>query len=144
MAYIKKLYPILLVALVAAIIFSIGASLIFSFDWSALYVLYFSFLAGTGMVFIQRETVSYKFIDKLFIGSIIYGFLTILFFIFRMSLVIANSTPPSFHPFYYYINYGDSAMTAAAFAFICFKGGLVAIVGKGLYFIKKERINPKV
>ncbi|MBU4512819.1 hypothetical protein KKD19_06320 [Patescibacteria group bacterium] len=127
---------VILVSIVFTIISVIAGYFMFEGNWP---FLPFPLVAGLFMTLVQKEKVSYKFLDKLVLGSLIFGFLTMFFIICRMYF-IASLFYGAEYPFLHYFNYTDFLTLSLVFAFISFMGGLVGIVFKGfyvLYFKKK-------
>ena len=131
--YIKKLYPILYIAFIGAMITHFIS--MYFFQTALLLV---SSLTGIVLVLSQPENKSYKFLDKLVIGSLAYGFLAMTFMITQMyfaSLVIDLDLPYSF---FHNFNFLESTGIALVIAFISFMGGLVGIVIKGFYILHQS------
>lgn len=131
--YIKKLFKVILVSIISAVISATIGYFIFEGDWS---FLPFPLLAGLSMILIQKEKLSYRFLDKLIIGSLLFGFATMFLIVMRMYL-IAHPLKPEY-PFSHYFNYTDYLTLSLVFSFVSFMGGLVGIVLKGFYFIVKK------
>ena len=131
--YIKKLTKVILVSIIYALVAAIIGYSIFEGDWL---FLPFPLLAGLCMALIQKEKVSYKFLDKLVIGSLLFGFATMFFIVLRMYLI----TYPldTAYPFSHYFNYTEYSILALVFSFISFVGGLAGIVLKGFYYLSKH------
>jgi len=77
----KNFKKTILTSIVCAFVFLIVSSWIFEGGWS---ILPYLVLAGCFMVWIQAETVTYKFLDKLLIGSLLFGFLAMILIFLRM------------------------------------------------------------
>ncbi len=131
--YIKKLFKVILVSIISAIISAVIGHFIFEGDW--LFVP-FPLLAGLCMILTQKEKVSYKFLDKLIVGSLLFGFATMFFIVVRMHL-IGHSINPAYS-FSHYFNYIDYLTLSLVFSFVSFMGGLVGIVVKGFYFLDRN------
>lgn len=127
--FLKKLLPVILTAIIFSIIATIIGYWIFEGGWLFLPI---PILAGMAMALIQKENKSYKFIDKLLIGSLIFGFLAMFLVCLRMYL-IAHSTNPTIPLIF---NKKDYLTLSLVFSFVSFLGGLVGIVIKGICFIK--------
>jgi hypothetical protein len=135
--YLKKLYPILYIAFICAMIAHFLS--MFMFQTSLFGV---SVLAGVALVFYQSEVKSYKFLDKLIIGSVVYGFFVLLLMINQMyfaSLAMRIDMPYSF---FYSIDLFSYITLVGAVCFISFMGGLAGIVGKGFYILYHN--TPKI
>jgi len=130
----SKFKKVILTAIICAIIFSLVGSWIFVGDWP---FLPFLLLAGFFMVIIQSEERSYKFLDKLAIGSLVFGFLTWFLFILKIYLVsrfiYGQNGLPLFNQ--------DSLAMALVFSLVSFLGGLLAIVLKGFYILYKNKLE---
>lgn len=129
--YAKKLTKVILVSVIFAVISAIVGFWIFEMDWL---FLPFPFLAGLSMALIQKETASYKFLDKLLIGSLLFGFLA-TFLIFSRMYVLSHLFYDADFPFWPIYNPGESLIFSLVFSFVSFLGGLAGIVFKGLYFL---------
>lgn len=127
--YFIKLTKVLIVALLASLGCAFLGLWLFEFDYL---FLPFPLLAGIGLVLVQKESVSYKFIDKLLIGSIFFGGLTVFFIFLRMYLLV-----PDF-PFWPTYNLKEFIIFSLVFSFISLVGGLLGIVLKGFYIIYKK------
>jgi hypothetical protein len=139
MDYLKKLYPILLIALTTGLIFCV---FIFLGEFGLTAFIILPLLTGAGMSLIQAEKRSYKFIDKLLIGSLFFGQLASLAMLLNIFIAITTDQPTSLHPFSYYIKLKEYFTYFLVFAFISFLGGLAGIVIKGFYFlIKKDKVK---
>jgi len=136
MIKIKKFKPVILAAIICAIICSMVGFLIF--EGSLLFLPYL-FLAGAFMIFIQKEQSAYKFLDKLLVGSLVFGFLTMFFVSLRMYLSSIFLGDSSF-PFWFWL-LPDSLLMALLFCFNSFLGGLLGIVLKGFYALYKNKLD---
>jgi len=112
--------------IVSAIVSVIASIWIFEIDWR---FLPFPIFAGLAIVFVQKEKISYKFIDKLFVGSLFFGFLTLLLIYTRMYLLFSD------FPFWPFYNPKEYLIFSLVFSFISFLGGLSGIVIKGFYYM---------
>ena len=115
---------ILLVVIISAMSSTVAGFWIFELDWPFLPL---PLLAGLAMTFIQKEDKSYKYINKLLIGSLLYGFTAMLLIYTRMYLLV-----PDF-PFWPLYNPQESLIASLVFSFVCFLGGLTGIVLKGAF-----------
>jgi len=131
--YIKKLIKVIIVSIITAVITAVIGHFIFEGGWL---FIPFPLLAGLCMIIIQKEKVSYKFLDKLIAGSLLFGFATIFFIVVRMYLIAHPLNPE--YPFSHYFNYTEYAMIALVFSLVSFMGGLVGIVLKGFYYLNKH------
>ena len=129
--YLKKFLPVILVSNIASIIAAIVGHWVFEGDWLFLPVL---ILAGVAMAIVQKENKSYKFIDKLIIGCLIFGFLGMFLVCLRMYLILHPTTPTM--PLIF--NKQDYLTLSLVFSFVSFLGGLTGIVIKGLYYLHKR------
>lgn len=131
-SYLKKFLPVIVVVIIASIVAAVIGYWVFEGGWSFLPVL---ILAGVAMVLVQKENKSYKFINKLIIGSLLFGFLAMFLVCLRMYLIIhpANPTMPLI------FNKKDYLTLSLVFSFVSFLGGLAGIVIKGLYSIINKR-----
>lgn len=130
MNYFKSLVPIVYIAFICAMIAHFLSMFIFQ---TALFGV--SVLAGVVLVFYQQEIKSYKFLDKLVIGSVVYGFLVLLLMINQMyfaSLAMRIDMPYSF---FYTLDVTGFVTLALALCFVSFMGGLIGIVIKGFYIL---------
>jgi len=132
----NKFKPVILTSIISAIVFSVVGFWVGEGHWPFLpYLL----LAGFFMVLVQKENSTYKFLNKLLIGSLLFGFLTMTLIFLRMyarsNLIHGSSLPFSF--------WWDWAMVimAMVFSFISFLGGLLGIVLKGFYSLYKNRLD---
>lgn len=130
--YLKKFLPVILVAIIASIIAAIIGYWVFEGNWPFLPVLV---LAGVAMALAQKENKSYKFIDKLLLGCLLFGFLAMFLVCLRMYLIIHPTEPTM--PLIF--NKKDYLTLSLVFSFVSFLGGLAGIVIKGFYvlWIKK-------
>ncbi|MFA6410663.1 MAG: hypothetical protein WCW26_03775 [Candidatus Buchananbacteria bacterium] len=126
----KKIKPVILVSIISAIVCTAIGSLIFE---GSLPFLPFLILSGFSMALVQKETKAYKFLDKLLIGSLFFGILTMFLVSLRMYITTRLSGDYSF-PFFFWLQ-KDSLMMALLFAFNGFLGGLLGIVAKGFYVL---------
>lgn len=132
----KKYKPVILTAVISAAVLSIISYWVSHMDWAFLpYVI----LAGCFMVWVQKETVSYKFLDKLSAGSVMFGLLLVLLTFFRM-YVLANSVYDAPMPFRELWD-KDMFILAGAYMFLAFLGGLFGIFLKGLYSLYKQKLD---
>ena len=129
--YIKKLTKVILVSAVFAMISAIAGFWIFEMDWL---FLPFPLLAGLGMSLVQKERASYKFLDKLVIGSLVFGLLAWVLIFSRM-YVLSHLFYDADFPFWFFYNPRESLIFSLVFSFVSFLGGLAGIVFKGLYFL---------
>ena len=132
----KKFKPVILTSIFCAIIFSIATFWIPEIDWPFLPYL---ILAGFFMVWIQKETVSYKFLDKLLVGSLLFGFLMMILIFLRMYVMsrLIYDAPLPLHELW------DQEMfiIALIYCLVSFLGGLLGITLKGFYSIYKNKLD---
>ena len=129
--YIKKLQKVIIAAMISVIISAIASFWIHEMNW---FFLPFPLLAGMAIAFVQPENAAYKFLDKLFIGSTLFGFLTALL-MFTQEYLISHFIYNSDFPFWPFYNPKEYLIFSLIFAFVCFLGGLMGIVIKGFYSI---------
>lgn len=134
--YLKKLKAVILAAIIAAIFCSVAGFWIFEMDYK---FLPFPLLAGFAIVFVQKEKTSYKFLDKLLIGALLFGFSTLLLIYARMYL-ISNFIYNTDFPFWPLYNLKEYLIFSLVFSFVSFLGGLAGIVIKGFFSIFHVRI----
>jgi len=133
--YLKKLLLVILVSIIISILGSIIGYWVFEADWPFIPV---PILAGALMSLIQKENKSWKFIDKLLIGSLVFGFLLIFLISLRIYLTIHPAKPNL--PLIIF-NQKDFITLSLVFSFISFLSGLFGIVIKGLTSLIKKRSN---
>jgi len=127
---------VVLTAVICAIVFSAVSFWVFELGWPFLpYLL----LAGFFMVLVQSETRTLKFLDKLVVGSLFFGFLTMTLIFLRM-YAMSHLVYDSPLPFSFWWDQ-DTLMMAAVFALVSFLGGLVGIVLKGFYSLYKNKLD---
>jgi len=129
--YLKKFLQVFAVAVIASVVAGIFGYWVFEGSW---YFLILPALAGITMSLVQKENKSYKFIGKLLIGSIIFGFAAIFLTCLRMYLIL-HPIEPSFPLIF---NKHDFLILALVFCFVSFLGGLLGIVIKGFYCMVKK------
>ena len=121
---------------IGAIILSLISIWIFEYDWPFLPYL---FLAGCFLVWIQKETVSYKFLDKLLVGSLLFGFLLMIFIFFRM--YIMSYLFYDMHLPFRELWDEDTFILAGVYCFVVFLGGLLGIALKGFFSLYKNKLD---
>jgi hypothetical protein len=126
----KKFKSVILVSIIVAIICAIIGTVIFE---DSLPFLPYLLLSGFFMALIQKETKAYKFLDKLLIGSLLFGILT-MFLVSTRMYVTSKIFGDSSFPFFFWL-YRDSLTMALLFSFNSFLGGLLGIVAKGFYVL---------
>jgi len=122
----KNLRKTLLAVLLAALITAIAGFWLFEINWP---FLPFPLLAGLAIVLAQNVNKSYKFINKLIIGSLLYGFLAWLMIYSRMYFLVSD------FPFWPLYNPKEYLIFSLVFSFISLLGGLIGVVLKGFYYI---------
>jgi len=132
MNYFKNLLPVLLTSIIAAVVAAIIGYWVFEVNWPFLPV---PILAGVMMTWIQQANRSYKFIDKLLIGSIVFGFLSMFLICLRMYLILHPLEPTM--PLIF--NTQDYFWISLVFSFTSFLGGLLGIVIKGFWKLKQNK-----
>lgn len=130
-----KFKNVSLTALVCAVISAIVGFFIFEMDWPFIPL---PLAAGIAIISFIDETRVYKYLDGLFIGSLIYGILAPLLIYSRM-YAISNWIYHSGFPFWPTYNPQEFLIMILVFTFICFLGGLVGIVGKGSYCLWRDQ-----
>ncbi|MFH1890049.1 MAG: hypothetical protein ABIJ91_00540 [Candidatus Kuenenbacteria bacterium] len=132
----KKFKPVILISIISAIVCSAVSFWVGGVDWPFLpYLL----LAGCFIILIQKETVAYKFLDKLLVGSLLFGFLTMTLVFLRM-FAMSHLVYDSPLPFSFWWD-GDMFIMAAVFVFVSFLGGLLGIVLKGFHTLYKNKLD---
>ena len=132
----KKFNPVILTSVICAVIFLIISSWVFNYGWS---ILPYLILAGCFLAWVQNETVARKFIIKLSVGSLIFGFLSAILIFLRM-YVMSNfiyDTPMPISGLWEQ----DTRTMALVFSFVSFLGGLFGIVLKGFYSLYKNKLD---
>jgi len=132
---LKKFPKFLSVSILSSLIATLIGFWLFETGWP---FLPFPILAGIAMTLIQKETISYKFLPKLLLGVLLFGFLTSLL-IFTRTYLVANFIFHSDFPFWPLSNPKEYLTFSLVFAFISFLGGLAGIVFKGFYTIIKHK-----
>ncbi|PIR13773.1 hypothetical protein COV49_01100 [Candidatus Falkowbacteria bacterium CG11_big_fil_rev_8_21_14_0_20_39_10] len=131
---LKKLSRVISISVISAMMATMAGFWIFEMDWP---FLPFPILAGLSMSLIQKETVSYKFLDKLIIGCLLFGFLA-QFLIFSRMYIWSYLFYGGDFPFWPTYNPGEYLTFSLIFSFVSFLGGLAGIVLKGFYLINKK------
>jgi len=132
----KKYKPIFLTAVISAVALTIISYWVSHMDWPFLPYL---ILAGCFIVWVQKETVSYKFLDKLLVGSVLFGFLFTLFTFFRMyafSHLVYDAPLPLRE-----LWDQDMFVLVETYIFLAFLGGLFGIFLKGIYSLYKKKLD---
>lgn len=132
----NKFKPVILTSIFCAIILSLLTYWIPQIDWPFLPYL---ILAGCFMVWVQKESVSYKFLDKLLLGSVLFGFLLTIFIFIRMFAMshLVYDAPLPFRELWD----ADMFALAGTYSFLAFLGGLMGIFLKGLYSLGKGKLD---
>ncbi|MFA6255246.1 MAG: hypothetical protein WC675_04445 [Patescibacteria group bacterium] len=133
--YGKKLKNVIMVAIISAVISALIGFVIFEMDWP---FLPFPLLAGVAIILVQKETTSLKFLDKLLLGALLFGFLTSLLIFTRTYLGAHFIVQTNDFPWWPLSNPKEFLLVSLVFSFVCFMGGLVGIVIKGFYSIIKK------
>ncbi|MDD5032256.1 MAG: hypothetical protein PHR36_04430 [Patescibacteria group bacterium] len=132
----RRFKKTILTSIICALVFLIVSSWIFEYEWS---ILPYLVLAGFFLVLVQSEEKSYKFLGKLAIGSIVFGFLAAILIFLRMYAMSrwVYDAPLPFHELWD----RDRFIMAAVFSFVSFLGGLLGIVLKGIYALYKNKLD---
>lgn len=132
----KKFKPVILISIISAVVFSTVSFWVSEVGWSFLPYL---FLAGFFIILVQKETVAYKFLDKLLVGSLLFGFLMMLLVFLRMYTMsrLVYDAPLPLRELWD----RDTFVIATVFSLVSFIGGLLGIVLKGFYFLYKNRLD---
>src|SRR3989339_653291 len=123
----KQFKLIILTSIITAVFLLIASSWVLEFEYAFLPYL---ILAGCFLVWVQKEDKTSRFLGKLAIGSVLFGFLA-WFLIFLKMYIFSN--------FIYYVSSPfnglplkelwdtDYLMMGAVFVFVSFVGGLIGI-----------------
>ena len=132
----KKFKPVILISVFCAIIFSIVTFWVPEMDWPFLPYL---ILAGFFMVWVQKEIISYKFLDKLLVGSLLFGLLVMALIFLRMYVMsrLVYDAPLPLHKLWDQ----DIFILALVYCLVSFIGGLLGIVLKGFYSLHKNKLD---
>jgi len=132
----KKFRSVIFISIISAIICSIVSFWVGEVNLSFLPYL---FLAGVFMAWTQKETFTHKFLSKLAIGSIVFGFLTMALIFLRMYALshLVYDSPLPFRELWD----KDILILSAVFLLISFIGGLLGIVFKGFYSLYKNKLD---
>lgn len=95
-------------------------------------------ISGALIMVFQKGDRIYKYLDKLLVGSIIYGF-SASFFTQLFMYLVSNLVYKSGMPFMVFYSPNDYFVFSFIFLFLCFLGGLLGVVLKGFYFIIEKR-----
>jgi len=132
----KKFKPTILTSVICAVVFLVISSWVFNYGWS---ILPYLILAGCFLVWMQKETVTHKFLTKLLAGSLIFSFLSAILVFLRMYVMsnfVYNNPMPIFE-----LWDQDTWMMVLVFFFVSFLGGLFGIVLKGFYSLYKNKLD---
>jgi len=132
----KNFKRVITVSAVSAIFTTIMSYWIFSGDWPFFpYVL----LGGFFIVIIQKENKTKDFVLNLFIGSLFYSVLTSVLIFLRMYIFyFSDEYSLSFSDYWFK---EELYFLILAHAFVCFMGGLIGIVLKGLYSLYGKKLD---
>lgn len=135
----KKIKLIFGIAFFCAFSISFFNYWVSQFDWP---FIPFLFLTGSLIVWVQKETISYKFLNKLLIGSLLFVFLVNVLMFLRMYVMsrLIYDMPLPLRELWD----GDNLILAGVHFFITFLGGLIGIVVKGLYSLYRNRLDPVI
>ncbi|MFA5022339.1 MAG: hypothetical protein WC508_04645 [Patescibacteria group bacterium] len=131
----KKLKPTILTSVFCAVVFLVISSWVFNYGLS---ILPYLILAGCFIVWVQKETVTHKFLIKLLVGSLIFGFISAILIFLRM-YVMSNFIYDNPIPIFEFWDQ-DTWLMASVFSFVSFLGGLLGIVLKGFYSLYKNKL----
>ncbi len=126
----------ILTSIISAVIFLVLSSWVFNYSWS---ILPYLALAGCFIVWIQKESVTHKFLPKLVGGSLIFGILSAILISARM-IIMSNLVYDSPIPISKLWDQ-DTWMMALVFIFVSFLGGLLGIILKGFYSLYKNKLD---
>lgn len=140
MNYVKKLVPITIVALGAVVLTIVLGALA---DFSLVAYLVVPFASGICFALCQKETVSYKFLDKIVIGSLLFDLLLFLWYLaiayweYRTGHFQGNTS----YNFLDHVAIWSVVQGLLALDFLAIVGGLVGIVirGAGILLLNKRK-----
>lgn len=118
----------LLLVFISIIVAYLLSSVIF---WGSPLYLVIPFVVGLLIIAIQNENKSIKYINKLLIGSLLFGFVTLV--LIKSTFYIKESAQG------YNFDFLNTLIYSLIFSFVSFVGGLVGIVLKGFYIKSQER-----
>jgi len=132
----KKFRSVVLISIVSAIACSVASFWVGEANWQ---FLPFLILAGFFMVWIQKETATHKFLSKLLVGSLLFGFLTMALIFLRMYAMshLVYDSPLPFRELWD----KNILILAGVFSLAGFVGGLTGIVFKGFYSLYKKKLD---
>ena len=129
----KKIYLISGIAVFFGLLFTFRPHwLRFMWGWQILLIPLF---AGVMMIIVQQEKKSYRFLPKLIIGSLLTAF--------SYALVLQITEYFKYYdyfekPFLWFVNFYKIIPFTLFLAVVCFFGGLIGIVIKGIYLLLKD------
>lgn len=131
----KKIYLVSTIFTLIGIVFLLEPEW-FKFLWGW-QILLLPIAAGISLVFVQKESKSFKFIPKLVIGSILIGVSFSVFTVIIDHIKYNVNYKIAFVDFIYGI-----FTFSLSLATVCFFGGLIGIALSGIYIllIKKQKI----
>ena len=124
----KKYKSITLVSIIGALFF---VFLTLGTFGEALAFLVIPFLTGFFLIVVQRENVVYRFLYKLFYGSILFGFFSLLFLILKINYLSEHSSWWEW----------EMMIMVGVLALIAFISGLIGVVLKGFYYIYGNKLD---
>ena len=132
----KKFRPVILMSIISATILSVVSFWVPEFEGA---FLGFVILAGCSLVWIQKENITHKFLSKLIMGSVLFGFLTWFLIFLRMYILshLIYDAPLPFRELWD----KDYMMMWLAIMIVSFLGGLVGVAVKGFYALYKDKLN---
>lgn len=132
----KRFKTVILTSIISAVIFLVLSSWVFNYSWS---ILHYLALAGCFIVWIQKESVTHKFLPKLVGGSLIFGILSAILIFARMIIMshLVSDSPMPISELWDQ----DTWMMALVFIFVSFIGGLLGIILKGFYSLYKNKLD---
>lgn len=133
----RKFIPVLCVAVAGAVVLCAAGGWLFAGGGGLLIASLV--VAGFFMAAAQKETAVYGFLNKLLVGSVLFGLLAMALLTLRVRIAVhlTEGSPLSFS----YLWNRDSLMMAAVFTALCFFGGLLGAVLKGFYALYGKKLD---
>ncbi|MFH1457491.1 MAG: hypothetical protein ABIF17_05335, partial [Patescibacteria group bacterium] len=131
----QKYRPVILTSIISSVLLSLVSFFVPHMD--GVFIPYL-ILVGCFMVWVQKENKSYKFLVKLLVGSLVFGFL-VMFLIFLKMYIFSHiyHAPLPFKELWD----KDTLVLSLVYVFLSFFGGLLGIFLKGIYSIYKQKLN---